>query len=324
MINKVGMKGLFTLKVLDRNGRVKVENESPNLIVNAWLSQYCALSNSRQDANNITNAFSQPWSLFNRVKVGTGSATPTLGDTDLQNPLAIANSTAADILQNSYTYDSVSDSFIFTMAKTLSFALGAVVGNVSEIGVFSSSSSTGNSSPLFSRALVVDALGDPTTIPVTAEDQLVITYTLTGVIPRSLSGSFDINGVTYNYEIKRSQGGFDSFFNGVIGFRPGTATSAVMLRDTDVSYPNPTTNLTQAGFTQIGDFVTYPSVANPNTFARKFRLRVPLTQGNFAGGIRCLAFSPSSRYWLMKFDPPIPKTNQDLFELEFATEFVRL
>lgn len=324
MINKVGIKGLFTLKVLDRNGRVKVENESPNLIVNAWLSQYCSLSNSIQGINNRADSFGYGWDLFSRAKVGTGSAAPTLGDTDLQNPLATVNSTAADVAQNSYTYDSVSDSFIFTMAKTLPYGIGAVVGNVSEVGVFSNSSSVGNSSPLFSRALVVDALGDPTTMPVTVEDQLVITYTLTGVIPRSLSGSFDINSVTYNYEMKRSLPGFNNFFSEVIGARPGNFPSAVMLRDTDVSYPNPTAGLGQAGFTTIGTMVTYPSVANPNTLARKFRLRVPLTQGNFAGGIRCLAFAPSASHWLMKFDPPIPKTNQDLFELEFATEFVRL
>lgn len=327
MINKVGMKGLFTLTVLDKNGKIKLKNESPNLIVNAWLSQYCALTNSTQGVGNVENTFSNSWALFNRASVGTGSAAPTLGDTNLQNPLATVNSSTSDVVQNSYTYDSVSDSFIYTMGKTLSFALGAVVGNVSEVGVFSTTSSlSGNSSPLFSRALVTDGLGNPTTIAVTAEDQLVVTYTLTGIIPRSLNGSFIINGVTYNYEMKRSQSSLNNFFNEVIGVRPLNNDISVMLRDTDVSYPNPIVSLSNAGFTRIGTLVSYPSVVNPNTLARKFRLRVPLTQGNFASGIKCLAFAVTvnNSYWLMKFDPPIPKTNQDLFELEFATEFVRL
>lgn len=331
MINKIGMKGVFNLTVSDKNGNIKHQNESKNLIVDAWLNYYCSLTNQASLVALSTDQFNSANSLFTRFKVGSGSNTPALSNTDLQNTVATINSSASDIIVSNYSYDTPSDSFIFTLSKRMDFPLGGVIANISEVGVFSTGaagSNIGANALLFSRALVVDGLGNPTTIPVTAEDQLAVTYTLTMIIPRTISGSFLLGATTHNFESKVSFNNFAIPFNLCIGVAFAQTADGVLVRQTDVAYPNATVGLPTSGFDFIGTSVTRPSVVNANTQARRMRMRVPLALGNYAGGIACLAFkaatSGNNGYWLMKFSPFIPKNNQQIFDLEFATEFVRL
>jgi hypothetical protein len=326
MINKIGLGGVFDITVLDNKGNVKQKNESKNLIVDAWLNEFCSQTGVSSNVNLNPNSPSSSWGLFTQFKVGTGSNNPLLTDTDLQAPVATVTTSAADTVSVNYLYDADSDSFVYTMSRTMPFALGAVVANISEVGVWSLTTSFGTNPRLFSRALIKDGFGNPTTITVTAEDQLVITYTLTFVMPRTLVGSFILNENTYNFEIKKSQAGFSVPFNEVLGVRLASSfNAAFLIRATDVAFPLPTVSLNTVGFDQIGAQINFPSVVNTNQSARRTRFRIPLSTGNYAGGIACMAWQQGNgHYWLMKFSPFIPKTNQQLFELEFATEFVRL
>ena len=129
------------------------------------------------------------------LHVGTGSAAPLFSDTSLVGLVATAtgaswvNSTS---VLNGNTYEKESSTVI-------DFGVGSVVGNLSELGL-SGSASTGVD--LDTRALFVDVLGDPTTITVTAQDQLVVTYFLTKHIAMSpVTSSVLLGGVTIDYTI---------------------------------------------------------------------------------------------------------------------------
>lgn len=104
------------------------------------------------------------------VQVGTSNTPPANTDTALGSLLATKTGagsatigTASDVNGN-YSYSRYP--FVFT--------LGAVVGNVAEVGF---KVATGDAS-LTSRSLVKDGLGNPAVITVTASDQLTVNYEL--------------------------------------------------------------------------------------------------------------------------------------------------
>lgn len=99
--------------------------------------------------------------------VGTGNSTPTTSQTTLD----------AKIATKSYTSGSNSTpaapNYEIKSTITYAFAQGAVVGNISEVGVGL------NTTQLFCRALTTDSSGNPTTITATSIDYLTVVYTLT-------------------------------------------------------------------------------------------------------------------------------------------------
>jgi hypothetical protein len=107
-----------------------------------------------------------------RLHVGTGGDTPVFADTSLQTFLAASTTAPAwvsstDVL-NGTDYEK-------EVSTVITFAIGAVVGNIAELGLSNSASEVAD---LHTRALFKDGVGDPTTIAVTAIDQLVVTYFL--------------------------------------------------------------------------------------------------------------------------------------------------
>lgn len=111
------------------------------------------------------------------------------------------------------------------------FNQGDVVGNVSEVGVALSSFPT-SSTPLLSRALVVDVNGDPTTITVLADEYLEVEYELYLNASASSSGTLtqDIDGTptSTSYTIKPSAFLTDS----VIGWNKCTSAGLIPLSPT--------------------------------------------------------------------------------------------
>lgn len=130
------------------------------------------------------------------LHVGTGSAIPDFNDTSLSNFLksspASSWSEQASILNGSVYEKEV--------VNTFTFAVGDVVGNISELGVASLSSQVND---LHTRALFKDGAGDPTTITVTAQDQLVVTYFVKKHISMTpTSESLLVDGITINYTLR--------------------------------------------------------------------------------------------------------------------------
>lgn len=107
--------------------------------------------------------------IYNSIHVGTGTATPDPADVTLQSYLA-----GQSIGTVSFNYSGAPDYYSARRMVAL-FDVGAVVGNVTEVGIFQAPT---NGNTAFARALTVDIVGTPVAIPVLADEQLEITYEL--------------------------------------------------------------------------------------------------------------------------------------------------
>lgn len=157
----MGYFGKFSIEVADaETGKIKKSiPEQENLILNQLFSN-----------NSHAGAFSSVYCHF-----GTGSSPVLATDTSLSSPLVPTTylSVQAGYLSPIITTHSKVDD-VFSHEKKCIFkgAQGAVVGNISEIAL-SYFSSAGN---IFSRALIKDVNGSPTTISLGPNDILTVTY----------------------------------------------------------------------------------------------------------------------------------------------------
>ncbi len=117
--------------------------------------------------------------------VGTGSTPPTFTDATLQAYLAIGTAVA----EVPYAYVAGPPPY-WEHGAVYRFGTGVAAGNLSEVGV-----GWGNTN-LFSRALIKDAFGVPTTITVLSDEVLDVTYVLRVyppttdvVVPFTLNGA---------------------------------------------------------------------------------------------------------------------------------------
>lgn len=105
-------------------------------------------------------------SYLNACAVGTGSATPANTDTSLGAIVADSN-----VIIETDSGSDISGGFSYTR-RTYEFSAGEAAGNISEVGI----SANFSNSPIFSRALIKDPYGNPTTITILSDEVLQVTY----------------------------------------------------------------------------------------------------------------------------------------------------
>ncbi len=130
-------------------------------------------------------------SSWDRCQVGTGSTAPANGQTALSSLLASTTSVTAQ------TAGTNSPTNTYAWARrTYRFDLGAAAGNLAEVGV-------GWSGGLFSRALIKDELGNPTTITVLSDEYLDVIYEIRAY-PVMTDSPFvvNINGTNHTFTVR--------------------------------------------------------------------------------------------------------------------------
>lgn len=175
---KLGITGEFEIFVIRNAGTAEEKTENcgrhKNKILDQGLDWW---------GNGAITGFSSSW---NGIAVGTGNIPPAAGQTQLSTPLAFhANA-------NSGIFNAASTSAPYSVqyyAQT-TFPVGAVVGNIAELGMLIDSTPAANGK-LFSRALI-QVGGSPGTITVTASDQLIVNYYCQVNFPDETSGSFTL------------------------------------------------------------------------------------------------------------------------------------
>src|SRR5690606_22222525 len=99
-------------------------------------------------------------SVVGKCWVGSGNSAPSVTDTALESEIAsTTNATSSSFANNSGPPD-----YYSYAVKVFRFSTGVAAGNISEVGV----GATNNT--LFSRALVLDSEGNPTSITVLADE----------------------------------------------------------------------------------------------------------------------------------------------------------
>lgn len=301
----VGVKGFFEVEVLSADGTIKSSTGTfPNLVLDTGLQRLASTSNV-----NV--------SFATLCAVGSGNTPPSPGDQALQNQLA---SQSGGSVSNSNNLEGG----YCQLVRVWTFGLGDVVGNISELGVGWSASSGG----LFSRALILDQFGNPTSITILADEQLRVRWTHRRYWPTE-----DVTGVLEN---EGNRGGVFAFTLraaqvGSWSIPANTAAGAIVM-DTSFSASR---NRWFYGPASLGALTgtvsgsgTYTSgsgtrTAEVNSITGSFTLS--LGQGNAAGGLGGLHFgtSNSDHRFQVVFDPPIPKTAEDLLAIDVEISWGR-
>lgn len=155
---KLGLSGEFRIKKHAANGEVLEERRIKNIITDVGLD---LLSGSTGQVVYLYPA------------LGVGTSVPSAGDTSLSG---------AEIFSSRLTWTTVpatTPPYVSRSVGTSQSDKGQVAGTWTEIGLYTNPT-TGS---LFSRALILDDQGNPTSITVLPTEFLTVAYTLNCVIP---------------------------------------------------------------------------------------------------------------------------------------------
>lgn len=176
----VGLAGEFRVQVCRSDGSVRHDTGwFPNLITDIGLDRLG------------TNSDFLLW-----CRVGTGTATPVVGDTQLASQVA---STSTPLSQSNTNAGSAP--YYNESVRTYQFGVGVAAGNLAEVGIGWSTSGAS----LFSRARILDGFGNPTTITVLSTEFLNVSYRVRQFAPAAdRTGSFPIGSGVYDYTARAS------------------------------------------------------------------------------------------------------------------------
>lgn len=262
-----------------------VDGLIPNLILDNGIKLF--LSNiTYYDTAKLTYGY---------IQLGTGNSTPNPQQLGLDN-YGVGGGSTLSSGGVSYGYNSV-DGYGWTR-KSHQFGAGVAAGTWAEIA--SAPAATGN---CFSRALIVDVNGAPTTITILENEFLTVTYVLRSwwVVPAPHEISYDDEDIDGNPTISTTTVTYGTPLEEDLA---GAPVSAGMRANTgSLSYGG------ISGTIRTMSLLYDISAGNPSIERADFR----------AGDFR---YFNKSRY-PFSFSPPIAKTNEFSVKIDFQIEFKR-
>lgn len=308
----IGFKGEYSATVLKADGTVKEFLNEEKTLRSGDVIKNLLLDNFFQRLISVENPISNSC-----LRVGTGSNPVAVNQTALANQISISGNWPVStltgtpaILEGGLLKASVSGTFTFT--------LGQVVGNISELGIDFSNLSSTSQTIIHSRALVVDGSGNPTTITVTAQEQLVITYTLkmeTSASDVITNYPLNVSGTTVNTEITHRWAGP----NPLTAFVTSGILAANGLDVFDGALTPYGSSLTGNRASSGGPSIAY-NVSGGKTDTYSFSI----SQGNLAAGISSAGRQSNQGLYKLGFNPPIPKNSDRTLSITILRTFGRL
>lgn len=312
---KVGVSGHFSIEKckVDAEGNLL---EETRCVVAPWQKNLIL----NQGLNGI---FGTSITYTQYCRVGSGSATPAFTDTALQSQIANNNviQATANGTQNS------TPPYYGWIRKTYRFEAGVATGNISEVGI-----GAGTTTNLFSRALILDGLGAPTTITVLSDEVLDVIYELRSYAPTvDAAGTLTlgVEGGSYDYTIRAvnvdgsgntpwNQSGGNNW--GSMALPPAnyyTALSNVQIAQTASMTLGGTS---RDGMNIAGSWLAYTA----GNYYRDLNFLIDLNYGNHSGGFGSVRLLFTNSAWSVCFDPIIPKNNTKKFTMVIRFSVARV
>ncbi len=283
------MSGHFTINKYRRDGNGKAVlvsvHDFDNLITNNGLDRWCAI---RSRATAVSSC-----------QVGTGSTAPSVTDTALASFLAIQPT----MFQSAK--DRVAD--YWRLRYVWQFAQGAAAGTLTEVGI----GTTGSAGSLFSRALILDGSGNPTTLTILPTEFLTITYELRLYVPLADLAPVvtSIGGVSTTVTGRAaSSNDADLWAQGAMIHYTDVGSNflGVQVYSGPIGPDNTSSNQGSGSSPDERIFSTYV----PGTFYTDITGIFGINQGNFgAGGVQSLSSRTQSGAFQFGFSPAIAKDN---------------
>lgn len=238
---------------------------------------------------------------LNYCQVGSGSTAPAETQTSLASLVS-----ATSNLQSQTNANSGSSPFFARATTTFRFPAGSATGVLAEVGV-----GWGASGDLFSRALILDALGTATTITVLADEALDVTYELRMYAwTDTAAGTIEIPGSGTHGVVQKSSAagswGLES------PRRDAGAQLSTLGYTGDVSV--------DISETPLGDLISVASISateyTPGSYRRNLNLTAELEQWNSPEGVGSISINAGWGSWQIGFTPNIMKTASDILTLQ--------
>jgi hypothetical protein len=304
---KVGIEGFIGIRVIDKDGKERFTNIDPetglgpkNLIVNTGLDML---------------GTSSPKGASDYCRVGTGTTTPAAGQTDLVSRFGSGTGTI--------TGNTVSNSgaapWYWDLEREYEFSAGSVDGAaLTEVGFFENSSGD-----MFSRSLIKDGGGTPTSITLTALEVLYVTYVIRVNVPNSdTTGTFTINSDTYNYTCRAAYASTETFWSPEYNLFLYIRNIAVQETQTLGSITSKPSGTQLVGTDSQASYV-------PGSYQRTSSLTLGRDDGNFGSGIGSFSIGDSSSTPIFQFSVDrvsdgarIPKDNTNTLSMLNAFKVV--
>lgn len=315
-MQEVGVAGYYYFEL---NGEMVFEAPSKNLITNFGWTKLSNLIYSN--------------SALGQIHVGTSNTPPAYTDTALGSFLAATASGGGAFTEGNGTDGIGEYAYIRT---AYAFALGAVVGNVTEVGFKVVTADAA----LTSRSLVKDGAGNPATIVVTATDTLTVHYELRYYrAPLDITSSVTVSGTPTTY-VLRTAAKNSGLVGGGTGLIGGFTFDAITVEHygTGSTLGAPGVD-PSAGFQTNALFrVAASPVVTVGTGTTTVTLTTPtigLGAGNVSGGVLIATFLPLTAgagnqalgaYGNIKasFTPAIPKGGTSTLSYGLSFTFTRL
>lgn len=243
--------------------------------------------------------------------VGSSSSSPSVTDTTLGSLVA----STAFAPQSRGTAGS--EPYYTWIRKTFTFNAGEATGNLSEVGV-GINSTTGDY--LFSRALIVDGNGDPTTITVLADEELRVTYECRIYLPTSdNTGNVDISGTTYSYTCRAANATLNNQSIGWYIQNDGSSAGYAWGSSSFAAYQDGTSLAaitgSPSGTSDESDNVSALAYVD-GSLERSFEAFFGTADANLSGGIGAFTFQLWVGYFQMSVSPSLDKNNQKELTIE--------
>lgn len=307
----IGVEGYYTLRARRRSGRVTREHTfKADRDVGPFHNLVTTLGMDRLGSETAQNVYA-------RCHVGTGTAAPSITDVQLANFLAsLQNNTGTQTQGNSG-----SSPYYGWRRMVWTSAIGALGNNIlTEIGI----SAQQTDGLLFSRELIRDSVGNPTSFPIASDEQLEVTYELRFYVPLvDVTGTITIGSITHDVTTRArmatsglngwapTSGGSNNFTatNGVTESTLYTgALGAITANEPGGSRNGQTNSVSTSAYTN-GNFYRDHS----QTFGPALGI---------GSNMSCTFATLASRFQT-EFDPPIAKTDTQTLILHHRVSWAR-
>jgi len=299
---KAGVAGKYRLRV----GR---EGEAPR-IDTGWFDNLVTDAGLNYMGGNAN------W--LDACQVGTDNTTPANADTALGAYVA-GTTTQTDVTRAAQG----SAPYYGSTTITYRFPSGTFAGEaLAEVGIGTASSG----GTLFSRALITDGGGSPTTVTVLADEFLDVTYQIQIVPPTGDITVSDVTdsgpaGTVHSITLRASE--VTTFGSWEVGINGDQV--ALVAGNTLKAYDGAIGAITTdpAGTSEIITSISNDAYSNLS-LERTASISFDLDDANFGTGLKSIKFKfDSGGSWQAEFDPVISKTATDTLSIDVSVSWTR-
>ncbi|WP_351122548.1 hypothetical protein [Shewanella sp. T24-MNA-CIBAN-0130] len=301
--------GHFKVQVFGSDGNER-HCEQGNMLLDTWLTMMNTAGTVRYQNMGCL--------------VGTGTAVVLVTDTVMGNATNIKHQPSSKNDKAGYLDG---NNIIYELINVFEFPLGAVVGNISEVGLTNMGSSSDLNQEIIARSLIKDVNGNPTTISVGTDDLLVITHTTKITVPFNTD-------VVSNVEFRSGQNtvvtgrfgdGYNTKFSEFCSAAYASAGWFRMRYGSGVIFGEAGVNISGGSSTSNAVNTTFTYLTLPSWGGVEMKALVPIGTWNYSDirAITLPAGATNGAGFKWHFEPGLSKIITEIMELYFVRKFER-